>query len=100
VTAATFGQKPSSLLRLKDPAISGEVDRYCAVLYREWEETREVNRLKRVLHWFMGGEEEEVRPLPSQGGFEHLKTRATDEHGEIDVTRLQRRPARANRAHG
>ena len=96
MTAATFGQRPSSLLRLKDPAVADEVDRYCAVLYREWEEAREVNRLKRVLHWFMGGEEEETIPLPSQGGFEHLKGRATDEHGEIDVTRLQKRAQRAN----
>ena len=58
-------------------AVADEVDRYCAVLYREWEDGREEYRLKRVLNWFMGGEEKSkarrscehsrFKPLPGGG---------------------------------
>jgi hypothetical protein len=40
-----------------DPGLADEFDRACTVYFREWEDKREEDRLKRVLTWFMSGQE-------------------------------------------
>lgn len=63
ITAATYpGRSPSQRLGLEakslaDKALADEVDRYCAVLYHEWADERETNRLKRAIAWAFSGEE-------------------------------------------
>jgi hypothetical protein len=44
-------------MRLRDRGLADEFDRCLAIYYREWEDERELNRLKVAIGWGFGGEE-------------------------------------------
>jgi hypothetical protein len=60
VTCHVFGQRPSRWMRLHEinDALSDEFDREMCGLYLEFEDARELNRLKRFWNWAWGGEKE------------------------------------------
>lgn len=73
---ATFGQSPAHRLGLRDKSVALEFDIYCAVLVRDWEGERELERLKSAIAWAFGAEEKgpsrrvckHERFAPAEGG--------------------------------
>lgn len=59
-------------MRLPDD-LCDEFDRTCAAYYQEWFDEREERRLKRVLHWFMGGKESGEGKSRRECSHEHFE---------------------------
>lgn len=56
-----------------DPSLADEFDRVCAVYFREWEDERELNRLKRAIAWAFGGKDEGGQGGRAECPHEHFE---------------------------